>query len=179
MTKTMGPHEIAAATGVSTDTLRHYERKGLLPGIRRGANGYRRYPAEIVPRVRLIQRALVIGFSLEDLQRVLAVRDAGGAPCRTVRALVGERLDALTRRIEELLALRDELRVIVGEWDGRLDRTPGDRPAHLLEGLGANAAIERAVLHRTSATAVRTRSAPSRDSVQAKTSSSPRRATRG
>ena len=92
----------------------------------------------------MIQRALVVGFSLADLKRVLATRDRGGAPCRSVRDLVGERLDGLDRRIEELVALRDELRLLLGEWDGRLAKTaPGER-AHLLETLGSTVVIERA-----------------------------------
>ena len=108
----MGPREVARATGVSTDTLRHYERNGLLPAVARTAAGYRRYPPTIVQRVLLIQRALVVGFSLADLKRVLGVRDRGGAPCRSVRELVGERLDDLNRKIEELTALRKENRIL-------------------------------------------------------------------
>ena len=64
----MGPRDVARTTGVSTDTLRHYERKGLLPGVTRTAAGYRRYSAATVERVLLIQRALVVGFSLADLK---------------------------------------------------------------------------------------------------------------
>ncbi len=140
----MGPRDVARATGVSTDTLRHYERKGLLPPVTRTSAGYRRYSAATVDRVLLIQRALVLGFSLADLKRVLATRDRGGAPCRSVRELLGQRLDGLNRRIEELLALRDGLRVLVSEWDGRLTNTaPGER-AHLLETLGSTVVIERA-----------------------------------
>jgi DNA-binding transcriptional MerR regulator len=133
----MGPRDVAKATGVSTDTLRHYERKGLLPRVTRTAAGYRQYSAAAVDRVLLIQRALVVGFSFADLKRVLAVRDRGGSPCVAVRSLVGERLEQLNRRIEEMLALRDELRVLVTDWDDRLTRTRKGARAHLLETLGA------------------------------------------
>src|SRR5947207_13697006 len=102
----LGPREVARQTGVSTDTLRHYERLKLLPLPHRTTSGYRRYPASSVDRVLLIQRALVVGFSLKDLARILGERDKGGAPCRQVRALVGERLGALEQRIKELIALR-------------------------------------------------------------------------
>jgi len=139
----MGPRDVARTTGVSTDTLRHYERKGLLPGVTRTAAGYRRYSAATVERVLLIQRALVVGFSLADLKRVLSLRDRGGAPCHSVRALVGKRLDGLNRRIEELLALRDELRLLLTEWDGRLSKTAQGQRANLLETLGSRAVIER------------------------------------
>jgi DNA-binding transcriptional MerR regulator len=135
---------MARATGVSTDTLRHYERRGLLPGVTRTAAGYRRYSTETVERVLLIQRALVIGFSLVDLKDVLSTRDRGGAPCRSVRELVGRRLHDLDRRIGELLALRDELRGLLSEWDARLARTADGERAHLLEGLGGKPVIERA-----------------------------------
>jgi MerR family transcriptional regulator, Zn(II)-responsive regulator of zntA len=141
-TGSMGPRDVASATGVSTDTLRHYERNGLLPGVTRTATGYRRYSAATVERVLLIQRALVVGFSLDDLKRVLGVRDRGGAPCQSVRALVGERLDGLNRRIEELLTLRDDLRLLLTEWDERLSKTAKGERAYLLESLGKRAAIE-------------------------------------
>ena len=139
----MGPRDVARTTGVSTDTLRHYERKGLLPAVTRTAAGYRRYSAATVQRVLLIQRALVVGFSLSDLKRVLGVRDSGGAPCKSVRELVGERLGALNRRIEELIALRDELRHLVREWDVKLAKTPHGQRAHLLETLGSKSRIEQ------------------------------------
>ena len=139
----MGPRDVARATGVSTDTLRHYERKGLLPRVARTAAGYRRYSSATVDRVLLIQRALVVGFSLADLKRVLAMRDRDGVPCQSVRELVGKRLEHLDRRIEELLALRDELRVLLTEWDGRLTETAPGKRAHLLETLGSRAVIER------------------------------------
>ena len=91
----MGPRDMARTTGVSTDTLRHYEGTGLLPGVTRTPAAYRCYSVATVERVLLIQRALVVGFSLSDLKRVLGVRDRGGAPCHSVRALVRERLDRL------------------------------------------------------------------------------------
>ena len=139
---TMGPRDVARATGVSTDTLRHYERKGLLPRVERTAAGYRRYSAATVQRVLLIQRALVVGFSLADLTRVLTMRDRGGRPCHDVRELVGRRLAGLDRRIEELLALRDELRGMLAEWDDRLSQTPRGERAYLLDTLGARPQIE-------------------------------------
>lgn len=141
---TMGPRDVARATGVSSDTLRHYERQGLLPRVGRTAAGYRRYPEATIERVLLIQRALVVGFSLADLKRVLTTRDRGGAPCRNVRELVGQRLDGLNRRIEELLTLRDELQELLSDWDSLLAGTPSGQQAHLLETLGGKPSIERA-----------------------------------
>lgn len=150
MTDVLSAKAAARASGVSTDTLRHYERKGLLPRVPRTASGHRRYSAATVERVLLIQRALVVGFSLDDLGRVLSVRDRGGAPCQEVRALVGQRLEALQRQIEDLVALRDELRALLAQWDAILAKTPTGKPARLLERLGTSAGVERARRQRQS-----------------------------
>ena len=139
----LGPRELAREVGVSTDTLRHYERCGLLPGTTRTASGYRRYAPDAADRVRLIQRALVIGFSLKELAQVIAQRDANQPPCRRVRAMVGERLGLLERRIADLLALRDELRALLIEWDERLGGTKPGELAHLLETLAGRPALDR------------------------------------
>jgi DNA-binding transcriptional MerR regulator len=139
---TMGPRDVARATGVSPDTLRHYERKGLLPAVERTAAGYRRYSAVAVDRVLLIQRGLVVGFSLSDLTRVLSARDRGGVPCHGVRELLGRRLDELNRRIDDLLALRSDLQSLAAEWDDRLGKTPTGKRAHLLETLASRPVIE-------------------------------------
>jgi DNA-binding transcriptional MerR regulator len=127
--------EVAEAAGVSRDTVRHYERRGVLPPAHRTAGGYRLYPPAIVNRVALVRRALVVGFSLNELARLFKERDRGGAPCRSVRQLVGERLGALEQRIEDLVELRGELRAMVKDWDTRLARTPAGRQARLLDTL--------------------------------------------
>lgn len=129
--------ELAKAAGVSTDTLRHYERKGVLAPPRRSPNGYREYPAEALERVRLVRRALAIGFTLDELARILKVRDRGGAPCNEVRALAAARLADVETRLSELISLRNEIRSILKDWDSRLaGHTDGER-ASLLEALVA------------------------------------------
>jgi DNA-binding transcriptional MerR regulator len=129
--------ELARLAGVSVDTLRHYEKKGLLAPPHRAANGYREYPAGALHRVRLIQRALDMGFSLDELARVLRQRDAGGAPCRQVRAIAAARLEELDARIRALMQLRDELRGLLDGWDERLAALPPGERAGLLDALAA------------------------------------------
>lgn len=129
--------ELAKAAGVSTDTLRHYERKGVLPRPRRAANGYRQYPPEALDRVRLVRRALAVGFTLDELARVLSVRDRGGAPCRQVREFAAAKLADIEERLARMIELRDELRSTLKEWDGRLAETPDGRRAGLLEAMAA------------------------------------------
>jgi DNA-binding transcriptional MerR regulator len=127
--------EVARRAGVSTDTIRHYERKGLLPRVRRSPNGYREYPEGTEQAVRLIRNALAVGFTLEELARVLAARARGEAPCRTVRALAGEKLRAMEDRLAELQGARDRLQAVLADWDARLLRTPAGQRAGLLEAL--------------------------------------------
>lgn len=134
----IGPRALARAADVSTDTLRHYERLGLLVGVERTAAGYRRYPPHAVERVRLIQRALTVGFSLQELASVLRNRDVGEPPCRRVRALVGDRLTALEAKLAELTGLRNEMRALLRDWDRRLAETPPGHRARLLDMLAAH-----------------------------------------
>jgi DNA-binding transcriptional MerR regulator len=127
--------ELARAAGVSTDTLRHYERKGVLGRPRRSANGYREYPPEALGRVLLVRRALAFGFTLDELARVLRTRERGGVPCREVRALAAGKLEEVESRLRELQVLRGELRAILFEWDERLAGAADGGRAGLLESL--------------------------------------------
>ena len=144
MSDTLTRTVLARLTNVSPDTLRHYERKGVLPAPPRSDNGYRRYPLSAVTRVQLVQRALTVGFTLDELARVLKERESGGAPCRKVRALVASRLADLEQRLTELTALRDDLHTVLSEWDAALASVEPGRPALLLEGLARRPALARA-----------------------------------
>lgn len=101
----------------------------------RSGAGYRRYPASAVERVRLIRRALAIGFTLEELRRVLQLRDRGGAPCLKVREMAAGKLAEIEQRIVEMEELRDQLRRVLDGWDQRLAGTPAGETARLLESL--------------------------------------------
>ena len=139
----LSPRDVARLTGVSTDTLRHYETRGVLPAPSRSPAGYRRYPPDTVTRVQLIQRALRIGFSIEDLTTVYRQRDRGGAPCQRVHRLVAEQLRALDRQIVELNELRKDLSVLLEQWAERLPATPPGRQARLLDMLADSPSLTR------------------------------------
>jgi len=132
--KNLRPGELARMMGVSTDTLRHYERLGLLKPLR-AENGYREYPPEAQNRVRVVRRALSMGFTLEELARLMRVRDDGGAPCRQARRIAAAKLEDLERRLQELILLRGELKSMLEDWDARLARTAEGERACLLESL--------------------------------------------
>ena len=134
-TGSMRSGELARLSGVSTDTLRHYERIEVLAKPPRTHSGYRQYPSSALERVRLVRRAMSVGFSLEELARVLRIRDNGGAPCRQVRDLAASKLEMIERRMEELALLRDQLEKLLKDWDGRLARTAPGHRAGLLESL--------------------------------------------
>jgi DNA-binding transcriptional MerR regulator len=131
----MRPGELARLVDVSTDILRHYERLGLLARPPRTGGGYRNYPAESLERVRLIRRALGVGFSLSDLTAILKIRDQGGVPCHQVRATAHAKLRQIERQIRDLEAMRDRLRRILRAWNARLAQTPKNQRAKLLEAL--------------------------------------------
>ena len=130
--------ELADSAGVSRDTLRHYERKGVLPRPLRGHNGYRQYPPEALERVQLVRRALSVGFTLDELAKVLKVRDSGGAPCEEVRRLAAQKLLNIQDQLRELTELRDNLQETLKDWDARLARRARGKRAHLLESLSGD-----------------------------------------
>jgi MerR family transcriptional regulator, copper efflux regulator len=127
--------DLALVAGVSTDTLRHYERLGILKKPPRTDGGYRAYPADALDRVNLIRNALASGFTLRELSTILRVRDGGGAPCQQVAELAREKVRQLKIQISQLVLLRDSLKQTVREWDRRLKQVPNGDRAGLLESL--------------------------------------------
>lgn len=99
--------ELATLCGVSRDTIRFYERGGLLPPPRRTASQYRIYGAEDEARVRFIRQAQAIGLTLEDIRELLRHHEARTTDeCRRVAAILRERIEALDRKLAELKAFR-------------------------------------------------------------------------
>lgn len=125
--------KLAELANVSRDTLRHYERKGVLPRPARSPKGYRLYSAKMLARVQLIRRALAVGFTLDELARILAERDCGNAPCRAVRNLAVSKLKDVKLRLQEMEALGGELERLITDWDEQLEEVSENERAHLLE----------------------------------------------
>ena len=91
-------------------TIRFYEQSGLLPAPSRTPAGYRSYDQDAVTRLRFVRSAQALGLSLAEIADVLRIRDHQGPPCSYVAELLDTHIGALDRRIDELTALRDELR---------------------------------------------------------------------
>jgi len=102
--------EVARATGLSVQTLRYYERLGLLPPARRTVSGYRVYDQGTEERLRFIQQAKVAGFHLDEIKEILKLRYAGQSPCECVRRLLKVKLEQVEREITEMKRFRGELR---------------------------------------------------------------------
>jgi len=127
--------QLAKATGVSPDTIRHYERIGVLPTASRTNSGYRIYPRSAVERVLLVQRALRIGFTLAELADVLKVRDAGGAPCQRVYKMAREKLRGVAAEIAALKTTERYLKQVLLDWDLRMQQTGPGQQSNLLHSL--------------------------------------------
>jgi DNA-binding transcriptional MerR regulator len=112
--------QLAQATGLSRDALRFYEKRGLL-APQRSSNGYRRYPAEAAQWIGYVRTAQALGFTLAEIEADLPLLAAGPASADALRTALRRKLDDITRRIDGLSALRDELA-------RRLDETLADCP---------------------------------------------------
>lgn len=105
--------ELAKAAGLSADTIRYYERAGLLPPPERTTAGYRQYDAGALDRLNFIQGAQRLGLRLRDIADLLAVRDTGTCPCEPAEQLLRRRLGELDAEMARLAALRSEMVAMV------------------------------------------------------------------
>ncbi|CAN5883850.1 hypothetical protein BH24ACI1_BH24ACI1_10410 [soil metagenome] len=127
--------ELAESAGVSTDTVRHYERNGVISKARRAANGYRLYRSDALEQIVLVRRAIAVGFTLKELAEIFAERDKGNPPCRKVRAIAAAKLADLENHLHEIKILHAELGKTIAVWDEQLAQQSNENPAKLLESL--------------------------------------------
>lgn len=109
----MRSSEVATEAGVNVQTLRYYERRGLLPAPERSVAGYRSYDAEAVRTVRFVKRAQQLGFSLKEIDSLLELAAGGPDNCDAAKALATEKLAELDTKIADLAAMRDSLCLLV------------------------------------------------------------------
>jgi len=139
--------QLATRAGVSADTVRYYERAGLLPQPRRTGGDHRRYGAVDLDRLLFIRGGQRLGLRLAEIRELLAVRDTGVCPCGSAEELLREHVSEIDREMARLAALRAKLSGMLtampgpdcpdpvpGAWcaPGRLDAKGGDRDVLVL-----------------------------------------------
>ena len=117
MTMTIG--KLADSAGVNVATVRYYERRGIIPEPPRTDSGYRQYNAGAVSRLRFIKRAQDLGFTLEEIEDLLALRVDDTAACQAVESATRTKLASVESKIRELERLRAVLRRLVHSCEER------------------------------------------------------------
>lgn len=102
---------VARAAGVNVETVRYYQRMGLVPVPKRVYGSFREYPQEIATRVRFIKRAQQLGFTLAEVKQLLALED--GQNCGQARGLAVEKLASVEARIADLGRMRRTLKDLI------------------------------------------------------------------
>jgi len=109
--------EVASRAGVGVETLRFYERSGLLDRPARTVGGYRLYGADALKTLEFIKRAQSLGFTLEEIKRIIAESRAGHRPCAEVRETVRRRLAELDQQMAQIRRYRNALAATLKQWD--------------------------------------------------------------
>ena len=111
--------EVAALAGLPTATVRYYEQRGLIGTAPRTHSGYRQYGPEMARRLRFIKHAQGLGFSLDEIQELLALRVADPAACSQVAATTREKIRGIRQRIRELQRMERTLTGLVRSCQAR------------------------------------------------------------
>lgn len=119
--------EVAAESEVSTQTIRFYERSGLLKKPDRTRSGYRAYPASVIHVVRFIKQSQELGYTLAEIKQLLVLQVKDGN-AEQVRALATAKIESINKRIGNLVKMRDELENLVANCQCGNDAQP-DCPA--------------------------------------------------
>jgi DNA-binding transcriptional MerR regulator len=117
--------ELAKRTAVRIDAIRFYERRELLPRAFRSAGRFRLYTTDDIERLRFVQRTQRLGFSLEEIKRLMAIRADKAHACAAVRQFLKTKLDSVTAKIREFRRLETELKADLGKCNRALKRQRG------------------------------------------------------
>jgi MerR family copper efflux transcriptional regulator len=130
--------DVARISGIGIEALRFYEKSGLLERPARTESGYRMYGREVLERLAFIKQSQALGFSLDEIKRIIEDARTGKSPCAEVREIVRHRLDELDERMREMRRYRKELSQTLEEWDRK-----GQAPGHVC-GLIESSHVEHA-----------------------------------
>jgi Hg(II)-responsive transcriptional regulator len=129
--ETLRTGEVAAQAGVNVQTLRYYERRGLLREPERRPSGYREYPQDTVQLIRFIKRAQDLGFTLLEVEELLSLRDEHPNSCSEVRAAAEAKIDGIEQKLRQLRAMKRALGLLVASCA----EVDGTRQCPILEAL--------------------------------------------
>jgi MerR family transcriptional regulator, copper efflux regulator len=110
--------EVARRAGVNLQTIRYYERRGILAKPRRTGSNYRAYPEDAVLRVRFVKRAQELGFTLKEIEELLSLRAAPRSRCADVRQRAKVKVQGIGEKVRTLQAMRKALTKLIGECAG-------------------------------------------------------------
>lgn len=113
---------VAAAAGVNVETIRYYQRRGLLEEPKKPLGEYRNYPMEMVKRIRFIKRAQALGFTLEDVGGLLQLNNTDA--CAKTRVLAAQKVASIEQKLFQLQTIRDALAKLVHQCDKKLKSSP-------------------------------------------------------
>ncbi len=108
--------EVAARSGVSRKALRLYEADGLVPAPRRTASGYRVYDGDVLVLLAFVKQAQRLGFRLDEVKEIVAMRRSGRVPCPHVRDLVRRKLADVDQALADLTEVQTGLRALLSRW---------------------------------------------------------------
>ena len=109
---------LAREAGINLETVRYYERRGLLPKPPRSASGYRLFPADAAPRLRFIRRAQELGFSLMEIRELLALRVSPRTTSAEIRKRTEAKIADIDHKIKSLESMRKSLRKLTNSCAG-------------------------------------------------------------
>ncbi len=110
--------DVSKATGCNIETIRYYERIGLLPEPARSSGGFRLYEDDHIKRLNFIRRARKLGFHLDEIRNLLSLVDARRHTCAEVKAMTLDHLDEVERKIADLVRLKRVLADMAAQCDG-------------------------------------------------------------
>jgi DNA-binding transcriptional MerR regulator len=139
--------DVSKRSGIGIEALRFYEKSGILEKPSRTYSGYRVYGEEVLERLAFIKRAQALGFSLDEIKRIIEDARKGESPCDEVREIVSRRLEELDERMREMRRYRKELAETLEEWN-EVGRAPG-HICGLIEGSHIEHSVKRKKLAAT------------------------------
>jgi MerR family copper efflux transcriptional regulator len=118
--------QVSSRSEVAIDTIRYYEREGLIPPPARRPSGYREYPVETVDRLRFIRRAKVLGFTLSEIVELLTLTEQSRSDMHGMKAAAEAKLTLVNTKVKELHKIQQALRLLVDACPGHgsIDRCP-------------------------------------------------------